>query len=523
MKKSAEAAKQGKKKRKKAPVLIAVVLILFIVVWRLVSCSASGKAGAYVQTTQAIIGDLQESISTSGSVASEEEKIYFAPVAGTLGSIKVTAGDSVKKGDILISYNEEQAEKTFQQATLQQTISDSTYQGTLSENSKNQAKLREANTNLSVLDQQIKDNEAYLEQLQDALSKNQRETSVGLSDESYNLGVRAASLQQEMAALDPTSPEYAEKAKQLQEVNAAQSRNSYLQQIAASNSSDYVVNMEKEIANVNKKLTEYREYKAEMESQKASSQNTILDSYQKEKYQADSEIAFMTFKQAEEDYYTAKKGITAEFDGIIMECSAVEGAMVTNGMQLLTLADSNQIKVVFSASKYDLEKLELGQNAEVTISGNIYKGTICKINRMAQINASNTPMVGVEIHLTNPDDKIILGLDAKIVVYTNKAEQALLVPVEAINADRDGDFLYVVENGIVVRKSVICGISSDTYTEIKEGITQEDKIILTSFSNLEEGMEVVEFSTGTGMSEQTEFQESRNSAISSSNGIVAIG
>ena len=70
--------------------------------------------------------------------------------------------------------------------------------------------------------------------------------------------------------------------------------------------------------------------------------------------------------------------------------------------------------------------------------------------RMATLNASNTPMVGVEVHLTNPDDKIILGLDAKLTVHTDSAQNALLIPVEAINADKNGDFLYVFINAILM-------------------------------------------------------------------------
>ncbi len=65
-----------------------------------------------------------------------------------------------------------------------------------------------------------------------------------------------------------------------------------------------------------------------------------------------------------------------------------------------------------------------------------------------------------------------------------------MVPVEAVNGDKDGDFLYVAENGIVTRKPVVCGISSDIYTEVLEGITMEDEIILASYTGLTEGMPV---------------------------------
>lgn len=479
-----------KKKRKKAPIIIAVIIILLIV-WRVAACSMAGPIATVVTTQKPIIGELQESIGTSGTIASEEKKTYFAPVSGVLGSVNVKVGDSVKKGDVLISYDDEKLERTLKQASLQQTVSNSTYQGALANSSKNQSKLQEANTNLAVLEQQIADNESYLETLQDQLQQNQRDTSNGLSEESYQLGIRAAQLQEELAGLDPSSAEYAEKTRQLQEVNTASSRNSYLQQIAASSSSDYAVKMQKEIDEVTKRLNGYKEYKAEMESQKASSENSVLDTFDKEKYNADQEIAQLTYQQAEEAYYIAKQGIVAEYDGIVTECTALEGASVTEGLQLLTLESSSSVKVAFSASKYDLEKLEVGQKAEITTSGNVYEGEISKINRMATLNSSNTPMVGVEIHLNQPDDKIVLGLDAKIQIFTQKAENAILVPVEAINADKDGDFLYVVENGVAVRKPVVCGISSDLYTEIIEGITQQDEIIVTSYGTIEEGVTVM--------------------------------
>lgn len=480
---------QRKKKRKKAPIIIAVLVIL-VVVWRLVSCALSGPASAVVTTTAPVRGDLQESISTSGVVESEVEKSYFAPVTGALGSVSAAAGDAVKKGELLVSYDEDQLEKALKQASLQLTMSNSTYQSAMKDSAASSSKLQEANTNLAVLNQQISDYEAYLESLQEKLEQNQRDTSAGLAEESYNLSARASQLEQEMKNLSPDSPEYAEKAKQLQEISTAQSRNSYLQQIASSSSSDYAVKMQKEINDVTKRLNECKEYKAEMETQKNTSENTVLDSYQKQKYEADNQLANMTYQQAEEDYYTARQGLSAEFDGIVTECTAVEGATVTEGLKLLTLASSNEVKVSFQASKYDLEKLETGQKAQIIISGNVYEGEISKINRMASVNASNTPMVGVEIHVINPDDRIILGLDAKIQIFTHKAENALLVPVEAINADKDGDFLYAVENGLVVRKPVVCGISSDTYTEIKEGIDENAQIIVTSYTVLEEGMTV---------------------------------
>lgn len=465
--------KKQRKKHKKLPIIIAVLAVVFMGI-RVVGSMGAAPVGAFVTTTSAVRGDLQESISTSGTVLSEEVKVIFAPVSGTLAEVNVEAGSAVKAGEQLISYDMDKMERILRQSALQLEKSVAVYDNAVARDSDNQADLREASTNLDVLNRQIEDNKTYLKKLQDDLAQSQRDTSNALAEESYEL-------QERLRELTPGTEEYNEISNQI-------ARNSYLQQVAGA--SDYVAQMQQEIADVQERIAGYEEYKARMESQKTSSEAAVMNSYDKTQQDADNELANLSYQETEEEYYIAKKGIVAEFDAIVTECSAVPGAGVNSGMQLLTLEDSRNLKVSFEATKYDLEKLELGQKADIVISGRTYQGEVSKINRMAVRNATNTPMVGVEIHLTDGDDQIILGMDAKLTIYTKKVENAILVPVEAINADRDGDFLYVVENGVVVRRAIVCGISSDIYAEVKEGLTEEDVIVLTSMSNLEEGMAV---------------------------------
>jgi len=479
--------RQGKKRKKSKKVIavIAVAAVVLIVI-RTVSGMGTVQAGAFVTAASAVRGDLQEHISTSGTVLGEEIKVVFAPVNGTLAEVNVEAGDAVKAGDQLITYDMEKMEKVLHQSALQLEKSMAGYEDVFAQDSRKQSELREANVNLDVLKRQIEDNKAYLKDLQESLSQSQRDTGNALAAESFEL-------QERLSTLTPGSAEY-------QEVTNAIARNSYLQQIAGS--SDYVAEMQQEIQDVQERIAGYEEYKARMESQKTSSEAAVMDSYDKTQYNVDHELANLSYQETEEEYYIAKKGICAEFDAIVTECSAVPGSTVNSGMQLLTLESSRNLKVTFDASKYDIEKLKLGQTAEVVIAGRNYEGQVSKINRMAVKNASNTPMVGVEIHLTNADDHIILGMDAKLTIYTQKAENALLIPVEAINADKEGDFLYVVENGVVARRSIVCGISSDTYTEVKEGLTEEDVVILSALSDLEEGMTVTVLSMQQGTSLQ---------------------
>jgi len=61
----------------------------------------------------------------------------------------------------------------------------------------------------------------------------------------------------------------------------------------------------------------------------------------------------------------------------------------------------------------------------------------------------------------------------------------------AVNVDVDGEFVYVIENSIVVKKPVTTGISSDTMVQITEGLTQGEQVVTDVSSGLMEGMTVV--------------------------------
>ncbi len=479
---------EGKPKKSKKTLVIICVIVIVLLFLLLRGC-AGGEAAAMVTTTNATRGDLQETVSTSGTVAAEEVKVFFAPISGKLEQVNVAPGDAVEKGAVLVAYDSTKLDNDFKQASLQQAKSNAGYNSAVADSADNQAKLREANTNIPVLEQQIADNKAYLKDLQSKLSQSQRDTSNALAEEEYNLSQKLARLQEELKNLDPTDTAAIEaKKKKIAEVEEALARNAYLRQIAGS--SDYVDEMETEIARVQELIADYEAYKAEMESQKNGSETGVMDSYDKISYEADKELADIAYAEAQEAYNQSKSGICAEFAGVVTEVSAVEGSTVAEGTQLLKLESSEAVKVTINASKHDVERIAVGQQAEITISDRVYTGQVSKVNRMATVNASNTAMVGVEVHINEPDEHIILGLDAKILINTRCVKDALLVPVEAINADRDGDFLYVVENGIVVRKPVVCGISNTTHTEILEGITEQDQVIVTYIGTLEEGMAV---------------------------------
>ena len=59
-----------------------------------------------------------------------------------------------------------------------------------------------------------------------------------------------------------------------------------------------------------------------------------------------------------------------------------------------------------------------------------------------------------------------------------------------MNIGKDGSFCYVVQDGVIVKQDVKTGISSDTETEIVQGLKKGDDVV-KDIGTLEEGDKAV--------------------------------
>lgn len=261
--------------------------------------------------------------------------------------------------------------------------------------------------------------------------------------------------------------------------------NSYEQQ-----NNQEIRDLEREAAEIEKIIADAKELKAKMESQKEASEDAMMDTGSKEKLEADTALQKLTNGGTLESIQEVESGITADFAGVVTEINAVEGATPAENGKLVVLESTDKVVIHANVSKYDLEKLAVGQSAEIDIAGNMYEGKVDKIEGMATTNNNGAAVVGVDIGIEKPDENIFLGVEAKVVVHTAKAEGVTTIPMELVNSDRDGDFVYVEENGLVEKRRITVGISNESFCEVKEGLSVGDKVIMSMGQEFEEGMAV---------------------------------
>ena len=182
-----------------------------------------------------------------------------------------------------------------------------------------------------------------------------------------------------------------------------------------------------------------------------------------------------------------KKGISADFNGVISKSAVQQGAAATQGMELFTLQNTDKVSVDINVSKYDYDKVKEGQNADITIGDRKYTGKVTKISHIATTNEKGSTLISATVSIDKPDKDIFLGVDAKVKIYAEKAEDVVTLPAGVVNIGKDGSFCYVLKDGVITKQDITTGISSEDSVEITDGIKAGDEVI-EDLGSLEEGM-----------------------------------
>ena len=438
----AELTPQQKKKRKKRIIggVIAAALVLFIV-----SRVLTPAALPMVMVRSAEKGTVKQTIDTSGTVKTEQQKTYFSPLAAKVEVCKVQEGDAVEAGQVLLTYDAQDLENRKKEAALQNDEAYYGYQNTMDKNSKDTSEYSRSSHDVEILEQQVENAKAEVRALKQYLTDMGCFLREAQNDNHKNLA------EEYQAKIDQATNQLAVKEEE---------------------------------------LAEFQSDLSEQKGIKNSTESTMMTADAKKQAEAAKELQALKSAEVTDAVAQVSDGIKADFAGIVTGVKPVDGSNVENGGELFTVSSIEKVCVDVSFSKSDLEKIEEGQKAVATIAGKQYEGTVTRISRAAAKNEKGASIIQGEIHIDNPDADLYLGVDARVMVEGNKAENVVMIPVEAINIGKDGSFVYVVTDGTVQKRMVTAGISSDEYTEIKKGLEVGEQVIISVDAGIEEGMAV---------------------------------
>lgn len=172
--------------------------------------------------------------------------------------------------------------------------------------------------------------------------------------------------------------------------------------------------------------------------------------------------------------------IEAPFDGTITLVDTQPGDQVSLGVPAFRLDNLGAILVDLSVSEVDINQVAVGQPASVSfdaVRGKEYHGVISEVDRVGTLNQGAVEFT-VTVELSDADGAVHPGMTAAVNVVVNQMKDVLLVPNRAVRFLEGKTVVYVLTDGQLTPINITLGASSDTSSEVVGGDLKEGSAVV---------------------------------------------
>lgn len=207
-----------------------------------------------------------------------------------------------------------------------------------------------------------------------------------------------------------------------------------------------------------------------------------------EQYQNQAESARLSYESAKMTYENQVEysNITAPVSGVIESCSIDVFDHVAANEQLCVISGEGAQTLKFKVTERIAGHLSAGDELRVEKDEETYSGTITEVSGMADTSTGLFEVKGS----INGADSVASGSVVKIYLVSDRAENVMTVPVDAVYFDGGVGNVYLYQDGKVHKQEVEVGIFDSSLAEIQSGLTESDLVISTWSSELYEGSTV---------------------------------
>lgn len=195
--------------------------------------------------------------------------------------------------------------------------------------------------------------------------------------------------------------------------------------------------------------------------------------------------------------YIDGTSFSANFDGTVTEVNVTEeepDANAQQGQASIVLANLENLEVGIQLSRSDARVVEADQAVELNYADTLYEGTVSSIDPVAtqeQTQLGSSTSLGATISFDADTDGLIAGFEIDADIIVDSVEDALIIPIEALNYDTENNpYVYIVEDNTVSQVMIETGIQSDARIEVTDGLNEGDLVVLSPGEELEDGVEV---------------------------------
>jgi HlyD family secretion protein len=176
--------------------------------------------------------------------------------------------------------------------------------------------------------------------------------------------------------------------------------------------------------------------------------------------------------------------LVSPIDGTIVDISAEVGETLNDETKFITVADLNQPRLEVYLDETDIMNVAVGYEVEVVFDAfpdEIFDGTVIEVDPSLYESGNITTiktLVELNVESFSKPIDLPIGLNAAVDVIGGRAENGVLVPVEALRELGDGEYaVFVVgDDGEPRLRMVEVGIMDFTSAEIISGLEAGEEV-----------------------------------------------
>lgn len=181
--------------------------------------------------------------------------------------------------------------------------------------------------------------------------------------------------------------------------------------------------------------------------------------------------------------------VTAPMSGVIVSRGVERGSYASQSTPAYVIMDLSTIKVEVGVSEQAINTIKVGDEVEVKMSAVSNTPLVGKISTISP--ASNqTGTYSVKIELNNKDGAIKSGMLAEVSFTKEAAEDALVLPRNAVLTKNDENYIYVVEGDTAKKVPVTIGIETGETIQITSELPEGAQVVTRGQTYITDGEKV---------------------------------
>jgi membrane fusion protein (multidrug efflux system) len=183
--------------------------------------------------------------------------------------------------------------------------------------------------------------------------------------------------------------------------------------------------------------------------------------------------------------------LTTPIAGVVTAVNVSLGDLTSPGQVLVTLANIERMKVIFSLNESDVANVVLGQVAEVYSEarpeGKV-SGRIIQLSKSADVRSRSFEAKAL---FPNTADRWFKpGMFVKVTLSISPPGKPLAVPATAVQTDGVTNRVFVIRSGRSFQVPVLVGVTDGERTVILEGLAEYDTVATVGVNNLRDSCRV---------------------------------